>query len=307
MPDCHSVANRLKNELPFHSGRCFSLATRINNAATRWSNFPAAALSIDQRTNGATAHTELDLFRELHGFLLRWTAEAQHQTVALQRSVTNNDLGEAHLTTLDTGMLLGYTSEASFLPRRFQLEPHIKYDLGLAAREPSWHEVSLLGSWHQRLSDSQVISLDVAGSVAATSGATPIFELPSLGGSETVRGFRQDAALGRRLWSLKTEVWSPVPGTVTPKPDDQIRQFLRKNIRLAAFVDVGGVYDTNLPAFGGAPSLAAASGVRAGPGAGLRILQGPMALKLDWAYGLGGGVNGGGHGRFYLSVSKNAF
>ena len=266
-----------------------------------------AGQEVDQRSNSVSAHTEFDLFRELHGYLLRWTFDAEHQSVALQRSKSNQGLGVTHLTTVDGGALIGYASEASFLPRRFQIEPHFKYGLGLAAGEPVWHRVQVTGSWHQRLSDSLILSLEVGGSVAATSHGTPLFELLSLGGSESVRGFRQDAALGRRLWSVQPEFWAPVPGTVTPKDDDKIRQFLRKNIRLAAFVDVGGIYDTTLPSLGGMVYPAAPPGTRSGPGAGLRILQGPVALKLDWAYGLGGGANGGGHGRFYLGVSRNGF
>ena len=126
-----------------------------------------------------------------------------------------------------------------------------QYGLGLAAVAPAWHEFQVLGSWHQRLSDSNILSLDVAGSMAATSRQTPIFLLPSLGGADTVRGFRQDAALGRKLWAVQTEFWAPVPTTVTPRDGDSVREFLRKNVRLAAFVDFGGIYDTSLPVFGG--------------------------------------------------------
>lgn len=265
-----------------------------------------AGQEVDQRTTGATAHTELDLFRDLRGYLLRWTAEAQYQVVSLERSGSNEGLGQKHLTTVDTGLLFGYASEASALPVRIQLEPHFKYDLGLANAEPVWRQFLLLGNWHQRLSDSQILSLEVAGRAISVSRGTPIFELPALGGADTVRGFRQDSALGHKLWSLQPEFWAPAPTTVTPKDDDKIRQFLRKNIRLAAFMDVGGIYDTTLPTFGGA-SLAAQKGIRIGPGAGLRFLRGSIALKLDWAYGLGGGPNGGGHGRFYIGVSKYGF
>ena len=172
---------------------------------------------------------------------------------------------------------------------------------------PAWHEFQVLGSWHQRLSDSNILSLDVTGSMAATSRQTPIFLLPSLGGADTVRGFRQDAALGRKLWAVQTEFWAPVPTTVTPRDGDSVREFLRKNIRLAAFVDFGGIYDTSLPVFGGMAFPPLSAGLRAGPGVGLRFLQGPIALKLDWAYGLGGGPNGGGHGQFYIGVSKYGF
>jgi hypothetical protein len=266
-----------------------------------------AGQQVDQRTNGGSVHTEFDFFRDWHGYLLRWTLDGLHQSISLQRSGSNQSLGVTHVTSVDTELLLGYSSEASFFPRRLQLEPHFKYGLGLAAQAPAWHEFQVLGSWHQRISDSQILSLEVTGSGASTSRETPIFLLPSLGGAETVRGFRQDAGLGRRLWNVQTEFWAPVPTTVTPQDGDSVREFLRKNIRLAAFADLGGIYDTFLPSFGGLSFPAAATGLRAGPGLGIRFLQGPVALKLDWAYGLGGGAEGGGHGRFYIGVSRYGF
>ena len=283
------------------------LAFSANASSDVTSKRQLGDLTVDQRTTGAGAHTEFDFFRDRRGYLLRWMLDGLHEAVALDRSGSNQGLGQTHLSVLDTGLLLGYASEASFLPARIQVEPHFKYGLGLAASEPVWREFQVTGSWHQRVSDSHILSLDVGGTAALTSRDTPIFLAPSLGGADTVRGFRADAALGRKLWALQSEFWVPVPTTVTPKDGDAVRAFLRKNIRLAAFADIGGIYDTNLPAFGGMPFPAAAPGFRAGPGAGLRILQGPMALKLDWAYGLGGGPNGGGHGRFYLGVSKNGF
>ena len=48
---------------------------------------------------------------------------------------------------------------------------------------------------------------------------------------------------------------------------------LRRNVRMALFTDVGGVRET----------VGDFSGLKAGPGLGVRVIQGPAVIKLDWA------------------------
>jgi outer membrane translocation and assembly module TamA len=72
-------------------------------------------------------------------------------------------------------------------------------------------------------------------------------------------------------------------------------EYLKRNVRIAAFLDLGNIYETTF----------SESGMRAGPGLGLRIIRFPVVIKLDWAYGLGRGISGAGHGRFYFSLTSN--
>jgi hemolysin activation/secretion protein len=134
---------------------------------------------------------------------------------------------------------------------------------------------------------------DVAGRVEIASRRTPLFELPSFGGVEVVRGFRRDDALGRRLWSLQNELWVPLP--IGDESSKRLKAMLRENVKIAPFVDFGGVYKV----------VAATPGARSGLGVGLRFIYNPIIFKFDYAYGLGTAATGGSRGKFYLSIGSN--
>lgn len=123
---------------------------------------------------------------------------------------------------------------------------------------------------------------DFTGRFENAFGSTPIFELPSFGGESTVRGFRADDAIARRLWADQNELWHVLP------------QWLWKTspLKLAAFFDVGGAYQT----------VGSTPGLRAGLGTGLRLDLRVAVLKFDWAYGFGRAATGGSRGKFYVNV-----
>ena len=89
-------------------------------------------------------------------------------------------------------------------------------------------------------------------------------------------------------------MWLPLPHTAA---DDAagLKAFLRDNVRLAPFVDVGGLY---LPS-------ASKAGMRSGYGMGLRVIYGVVTFKLDYAYGVGAAASGGSRGKFYFNVATN--
>jgi hypothetical protein len=120
---------------------------------------------------------------------------------------------------------------------------------------------------------------DLSSRFENAAGDAPIFELPSLGGADTVRGFRADDAIGRRLWSSQNELWWHVTSRLPP-------------LKIATFLDLGGAYQTT----GSYP------GLRAGPGTGLRLDLRVAVLKFDWAYGFGPAATGGSRGKFYFNV-----
>ena len=148
------------------------------------------------------------------------------------------------------------------------------------------------GKYHQKL--KHLIELDFSGRAELQSTNTPIFELASFGGSKVVRGFRTDEALGRKLWSLQSEVWLPF-FFINADSENKISKLLVDNFRIAPFVDVGGIYKTN----------SSFTGTRAGTGVGIRFIKNPITFKLDWAYGLGDFATPQRRSKFYFEVETN--
>ena len=134
----------------------------------------------------------------------------------------------------------------------------------------------------------------MSGQLETSSKNTPIFEQATLGGAEILRGFRTDELIGRKLWSLQPEIWLPVFG-INPSTKNQFAKLLKENLRIAAFFDVGGIYETSRNF----------SGLKGGPGIGLRFVKYPIIFKLDYAYGLGSIPFPRGGGKFYFGVETN--
>lgn len=244
----------------------------------------------DERRTGGLARAELELFRDRGGNLLKFSFEAQHTTVELKQK--EQTIGKQNLSTLDFGAfyLLQPDYERTY-PRWARLEPRLRFGLGLAAGEPRFNAFFMSGNFHQKL--PAFFELDFSGRVGLASRNTPLFELPSLGGADSVRGFRQDEAIGRRLWSLQNELWVPVPGTTGSAGEFQ--RFLLRSVRLTAFADVGRAYQTS----------GAQPGMRFGPGTGLRFIFNPVVIKLDWAYGLSSAAATTGRGRVSFGLTTN--
>lgn len=265
------------------------LSVQLTGSSDFQANRLFAGRETDERRRGGMARAELELFRDLKGAMLRLSLEGSRNTVTLTRG--ESEVKKQNLTALDIGALFFFERTESYLPKRLRVEPRLRLGLGAARDEKRFTSFQISANYHQRLSSS--LEADITGAAQLTGSATPIFELPSLGGEEMVRGFRRDDALGRRAWSLQSELWLPVPGI--SRSAEGIASFLRRQVRLAGFADVGGAYRT----------VDSRSGARFGPGLGARLVFNPIVLKLDWAYGIGDGALGRGRGKFYFSVTTN--
>lgn len=240
-----------------------------------------------ERRTGAVARAEMELFRDRGGSLLRFSLEAQHMTVQLAQD--NKIVDKQNLSTIDFGAL--YLLQADYErshPRWARVEPRVRFGLGLAHNEPRFKSISMSGNFHQKLPG--FFEVDIAGRFALASKNTPVFEQATLGGAESVRGFRQDEAIGRKMWSLQNELWIPVPGTINSV--GEFKRFLLRSVRFSAFADVGGVYKT----------VGSQPGLRFAPGGGLRFIFNPIVIKADWAYGLSSVDMTTGRGRFSFSI-----
>jgi hypothetical protein len=240
------------------------------------------AVQLDERRTGGVFHVGTELKRTPTHLSLFF--EARRETVQLERGDVVT--AKQNLTTLRVGGLYGGTTKGVHNVT-WLIEPTLRFGVD---GQPHFAVLNLTGLAHLFLRDNRDLIFD--GRLDVASSQTPLFEQPSFGGEETVRGFRADDAIGLRQWAFKTEFRLPTPGS---KPDSKgLAEFFRQNVKLAAFLDVGGIYRTT----GSEP------GVRFGPGGGVRLNYRGADLGLSWAYGLGDAAAGRGRGRFYFSVSR---
>jgi len=240
----------------------------------------------DERRTGGFVRLELELFRNLTGQQLKLNVEGRRATVEL---LSGGSSAKSNLTDVDFGAVYLLEQNTQAFPRRLRIETSLRRGLGIAAAEPAFTRFVTTANYHQQMLGPT--EFDVTGSFGTASGSTPIFELPSFGGEQSVRGFRKDDVLGQRLWSVQPEVWTPVPSA--SGATQGVGSFVRQNVRLAFFSDFGGVYKT----------LGPLQGMKGGPGAGLRIYYGLIVLKFDWAKGFGDASTEAKWGRVYFNVA----
>jgi hypothetical protein len=173
------------------------------------------------------------------------------------------------VNSIEPGVQFVHNDFTSQYPWRTLIEPRVLIDLRFA-------NCIITANTHRSFDDWEY---DLNGRFENAVGDAPIFELPSLGGADTVRGFRADDAIGRRLWSSQNELWWHVTPRLPP-------------LKIATFLDLGGAYQT----------IGSYAGLRAGPGTGLRLDLRVAVLKFDWAYGFGQAATGGSRGKFYFNV-----
>ncbi len=238
---------------------------------------------LDEHRRGGMARGEFEWFRDRRGHLLKFFAEGHHDTVLLSKDGIDNL--KRNLTTIDFGAVHLYQSSDNPFPWTLRLEPVFR----VAPRTANVDNFARggLGARFQRALRGH-FSLHFAGRYEQASEKTPEFELPSLGGDESVRGFRRDDALGQRLWSLQNELWTPVPFL-------QKLEFVRENLRLAGFFDAGNAHRKG----------AENPGIRRGAGLGARMTFGPVVLKGDVAYGFGEAATHSRRLKLYFGATMN--
>jgi hypothetical protein len=212
---------------------------------------------VDEQSTGELATLQWEPWRGLDGNTILFQLAPSHAVVLNQL-----------LNTIKPGFEFVHNDLTSEYPARTTIAPRV-----LIGRRFADYVVTA----HTHRSFDH-LEYDLSARFESAVGNPPIFELPSLGGADTVRGFRADDAIGRRLWSTQCELWHGLPRW--------------RLLKIAAFMDAGGAYRTT----GSYP------GTREGLGTGLRLDLRVAVLKFDWAYGFGQAATGGSRGKFYFNV-----
>ena len=191
------------------------------------------------------------------------------------------------ITLLDIG--LHYVKSWDGTPSSGRLEVDPLLTLGYANAE--YAKPAIDARYHQFV--GEFIQWEArANAITTIGGDVPQVELPTFGGDASVRGYKVDAGLARTVWAVQNEAWFPVrldlglPGALS--------SFLRRNVAVAVFGDVGGLVD----------SEDSFKGVKAGAGVGLRLVwQDFLTLRLDWAHAIGDQDRAPREGAVYFTVT----
>jgi hypothetical protein len=257
------------------------LAVNVTSGTDVTINRLLAGVPTDERRTGGGAHVELELFRDWRGSKLVISAEGRYETVRLLPKGGAENTTD--LRTTDVGLSFERNLPFRRHPATLRVLPSLRVGR-LAAG--GYSRLNGLAAYH--LSIAGPVEADVRLHGAIASDDTPLFELPSLGGEETTRGFRGDQAFGRRLWSAQSEVWLPV---VPASSASTFLANLVRNLRIAGFYDVGAID----------PAFASPGGLRQGAGAGIRLRYQGVVFAVDLAHGFGAEALDPGN-RLYFNV-----
>lgn len=220
-------------------------------------------VKVNEQSTGESVQLAWEPWRGLDG-----------NTFSLQLTPSHAVTLNQTLNTIQPGVQFIHNDVTSEYPWRMSISPRVLIDDRFA-------DCIITANAHRSFDHWEY---DWSGFFENAFGDPPIFELPSFGGANTVRGFRTDDAIGRRLWADQNELWHGLP---------RWRLLKRTPLKLATFVDLGGAYQT----------IGSLPGLRAGLGTGLRLDLRVAVLKFDWAYGFGPAATGGSRGKFYFNVT----
>ena len=220
---------------------------------------------------------------------LRLIVGARHERVHLSQEVPGTP--DESLTFLQLGATEDWRHSYRWPSLALRLKPLVEFSVAGAGSRQSFVRPSLDGNLHARMqagleADFHLVAGTIDRHVAS-------FEQWSLGGAATVRGYREDAFLGRSMGALQSELWLPfVRGGTIPAPPGpadatdlaggaapRFQPRAARLLKWALFADGGLVSGT---ASGGRESLF-------GAGVGLRFVvpHQPLVVRIDYGWSLG--------------------
>lgn len=239
----------------------------------------------DERRKGAELTGTLDLWRDRAQSFAQLSVSFRRE----EASLSGDAVGSLGRWRSRAGTELVWAhSEAGT-----QASPHSDAALRLArsrSSEGSFNELGVTASHHRFI--GAMAQWDARLKADAVTGDVPLVDHLSFGGEDSVRGYREDIAAGRRIWVLQNEVWWPVP---TFGRTGRLLTSLRRQLWTAAWIDIGGIEG----------SLNTFHGRKAAAGVGLRFQYGnALALRLDIGCPVGAVPQGQRRARVLLSVTS---
>ena len=240
----------------------------------------------DERRNGGSASALLELFRDRQDHWLQFQTSLSRQDVKLKQNPTVPDKDTISRATL--GLSYAWLRPYVIGTPLLSIDPSFSVARS-DTNNSDFFETSVRAAFHAKFAN--FFEFDSRLGFDWASADTPEIELPRFGGEESVRGFRLEAASARLAWSLQNEVWFPL--RFTDLLGSTMDGLLRRSLKLAAFIDIGGVEDSQQPV----------SAFEAGAGLGLRFtLQDQATLRIDWAHPLTDFASDLGGHTFYFSI-----
>ncbi|HKQ98572.1 MAG TPA: BamA/TamA family outer membrane protein [Candidatus Polarisedimenticolia bacterium] len=235
----------------------------------------------DERRSGVTVSLGARPLgiRPLHE--LRLETSLRYEAVGIE-----DEPDTAHQTVLRLGVTHDYRHLWLGPSFTFRTAPAVEAALGFGD-ELQWIKPTIEFDWHARL--GQGYEADVRLTGGGIDRPVPEFELFSLGGVSSVRGFREDTWLGRGRALTQAELWIPFARPIEsrpPTPEEAAggapipyEPRIARRLKAAVFLDAGTVWQTT-------------EGTREtlwGAGVGLRFVvpDQPLIIRLDYGWGLG--------------------
>jgi len=242
---------------------------------------------LDERRWTALAGLNLEWFHDRNGGDLSTSIQARWSSVIL--TAQDESTNRVDLAVLDIAAGYRWGDRRLLWSRGFTADLRISAAPGVFGR-PRYTTAALAIGFVQRMPHR--FEYHTSAQYGQATRGTPVVELLSMGSEETVRGFRSDDALARRLAAWQNEIWIPLPMPAEKPyhPRGKVAGYIHDNILFAVFGDLGGAWQTA----SGIP------GARSGAGLGIRWrIQRLISLKLDYGFGFGPGPT---LGRFYLGA-----
>jgi outer membrane protein assembly factor BamA len=219
---------------------------------------------------------------------LRLLIGLRRERIALQEAPPGEADGDAYSVQIGAAYEWRHTYRWPSLAAR--LDPVVDFVARAGGGERTFVRPGLEATLHGRFPAGVEADLHFAG--GTIDREVPSFELWSLGGAGTVRGFREDSFLGRHLAALQAEIWVPFVRPLAAAPphpgrDDwgpdlsriPVEPRAARLFKWALFVDGGYLSRTT----------AGTTEAIAGAGLGIRFIvpRHPLVIRLDYGWGLG--------------------